>query len=175
MTGSWELGMHECCRNSDGIIDDIQLTFLITVMWKAREASNGPCKSGMPDASGKKYQNLLFVMPQATWVSWENSRPSILSLFNELVQYMFPNGRMFLLPTRFISLDCCLNMIRSLAEPSTFLRLTRTCWRWWHPFCLLGENRWAALAEKFHTKCKYSTLLFLCLRLFWLYLLFPLL
>lgn len=175
MTGSWELGMHECCRNSDGIIDDIQLTFLITVMWKAREASNGPCKSGMPDASGKKYHNLLFVMPQATWVSWENSRPSILSLFNKLVQYMFPNGRMFLLPTRFISLDCCLNMIRSLAEPSTFLRLTRTCWRWWHPFCLLGENRWAALAEKFHTKCKYSTLLFLCLRLFWLYLLFPLL
>lgn len=40
-------------------------------------------------------------------------------------------------------------------------------------FCLLGENRWAALAEKCHTKCKYSTLLFMCLRLFWLFLLFP--
>lgn len=34
--------------------------------------------------------------------------------------------------------------------------------RWWHPFCLLGGNRWATLAEKYHTKCKYSTLLFSC-------------
>ena len=31
-----ELGMYECCRNSDGI-DDIQLTFLITMMGKAQE------------------------------------------------------------------------------------------------------------------------------------------
>ena len=30
-----ELGMYECCRNSDGI-DDIQLAFLITMMGKAQ-------------------------------------------------------------------------------------------------------------------------------------------
>lgn len=72
-----------------------------------------------------------------------------------------------------ISLEYSMNLIRSLTELSTFLWLAKSCWRWWHPFCLLGENRWAALAEKCHTKCKYSTLLFMCLRLFWLFLLFP--
>lgn len=66
-----------------------------------------------------------------------------------------------------------MNRITSLGKPSTFLWLTKSRWRWWHPFCLLGENRWAALAEKCHTKCKYSTLLFVYLRLFWLFLLFP--
>lgn len=53
-----------------------------------------------------------------------------------------------------------------LTEPNA----ARTSWwRRRYPFCLLRqteregerESRWAGLAEKSHTKCKYSTLLFL--------------
>lgn len=54
----------------------------------------------------------------------------------------------------------------------THLCLTKSRLRWSHPFCLLGVNRWAALADKCHTKCKYSAL-FLWLWLFWPFMLCP--
>lgn len=54
----------------------------------------------------------------------------------------------------------------------THLCLTESRLRWSHPFCLLGVNRWAALADKCHTKCKYSAL-FLWLWLFWPFVLCP--
>lgn len=67
--------------------------------------------------------------------------------------------------------------------------LMKAAWLWWDRllcrahFCFNGldddihfvcgrENRWAALAEQSLTKCKYSTLLWMYLRLFWLFLLF---
>lgn len=50
------------------------------------------------------------------------------------------------------------------------LCLTKSRLRWSHPCCLLGVNRWAALADKCHTKCKYSALF---LWLFWPFVLCP--
>lgn len=122
-------------ENSDGIVDDIQLTSSII-------------KTEQETLDGRRVACLLF--------------SCFICCFNT-----FPHGRVFFIE------QCTCPWNTGWTELSTFLWWTESCWRWWHPFCLLGENRWAALAEKFHTKCKYSTLLFLCLRLFWPFLLFP--
>lgn len=146
---------------------------LIITMWTAQEVLDWQCTSRMTVicASGAKIWRLR------TWNSWV-VLTSLFSLLWKLYVIYFGSLSACSLsypttPTRYISLEYCTNVIRSLTDLSTFLWLTVSCWRWWHPFCLLGENRWAALAEKCHTECKYSTLLFPCLRLFWLFLLFP--
>lgn len=95
----------------------------------------------------------------------ENGLATILCLYQLFCCLFVCFLKRFFFPTQQSgkSLKCRLN-------PS--LCLTKSRLRGSHPFCLLGVNRWAALADKCHTKCKYSAL-FLWLWLFWPFVLCP--